>query len=144
MATLCKTREFERLRDSFYNDPNFEQWLKANIEEIEETLRDKDEVALNVNVLYEIMTCSITEVEQYAGRLRDSEGKQRMIIHLVDDDPNCQSHWSDCRKWYVSRKGDIIHFFKEFPQYKSILNGDPPENEQSTEPGYKRLAVRKA
>ena len=56
MSNICKTREFERLKESFVNDPNFEAFFKASIEEIEETLREKDEKTLDINVLYEIMT----------------------------------------------------------------------------------------
>jgi superfamily II DNA or RNA helicase len=65
-----------------------------------------------------IVACSVTEVEQYAGRLRDGKGKKRVIIDLVDDDPNCLSHWSERRKWYISRNGNIKHYYREFPEEK--------------------------
>ena len=79
-----------------------------------------------------IVACSVKQVEQYAGRLRDSAGKKRVVIDLVDSDPNCQSHWSERRKWYISRNGDIKHYYKSFPKEKS------PSPEISPEPGSER------
>lgn len=79
-----------------------------------------------------IVACSVKQVEQYAGRLRDSAGKKRVVIDLVDSDPNCQSHWSERRKWYISRNGDIKHYYKSFPKEKS------PSPDISPEPGTER------
>jgi len=60
-----------------------------------------------------IIACSVTEIEQYAGRLRDGPNKERLIIDLVDDDSSCKSHWQQRRKWYISRKGIIKPFKSE-------------------------------
>jgi hypothetical protein len=62
-----------------------------------------------------IVACSVTEVEQYAGRLRDGKNKQRVIIDLVDEDYNCKNHWKARREWYVSRKGLVKNFYTDFP-----------------------------
>ena len=66
-----------------------------------------------------IIACSVTEVEQYAGRLRDGEGKKRVIIDLVDDDPNCLSHWRARRTWYISRNGNVKHYYQAYPEEKN-------------------------
>jgi len=60
-----------------------------------------------------IVASSVTEVEQYAGRLRDSGGNTRIVIDLVDDDSNCIKHWSERRKWYISRKGIVKNYTPE-------------------------------
>ena len=62
-----------------------------------------------------ILACSVKEVEQYAGRLRYTEGKDRVIYDLVDDDYSCNQHWLERRKWYISRNGEIeyINLSKE-------------------------------
>nr|QBK87427.1 MAG: A18-like helicase [Marseillevirus LCMAC201] len=65
-----------------------------------------------------IVACSVTEVEQYAGRLRDGVDKKRIIIDLVDDDPNCLKHWCFRRVWYISRKGNVKHYYRVFPNEK--------------------------
>lgn len=57
-----------------------------------------------------ILASDVVKVEQYAGRLRYSEGKERIIIDFVDDDCSCQSHWRERRKWYLSRKGEIKNY----------------------------------
>jgi len=57
-----------------------------------------------------IIACSVVEVEQYAGRLRDAEGKNRVIYDLVDDDYNCQAHWRSRKKWYTSRNGVVTNY----------------------------------
>lgn len=59
-----------------------------------------------------IVACSVTDIEQYAGRLRDGNGKKRIILDLVDNDSNCIGHWRERRKWYISRKGEIYTFPK--------------------------------
>ena len=41
-----------------------------------------------------------------------------VIIDLVDDDSNCKSHWGERRKWYVSRKGVIKHYYRMYPDEK--------------------------
>jgi hypothetical protein len=84
-----------------------------------------------------IVACSVTEVEQYAGRLRDGKDKNRIIIDLVDDDSNCLKHWQDRRKWYISRNGTIKHYYKEFPDEEPVEIEDLPEKEPQ-----KRLAKR--
>lgn len=81
-----------------------------------------------------IVACSVTEVEQYAGRLRDAVDKQRVIIDLVDDDPNCQSHWNARRQWYISRNGIVKHYYRSFPEER------PAEQTEPEKP--KRLARR--
>lgn len=63
-----------------------------------------------------IVACTVTEIEQYAGRLRDGIGKKRIIIDLIDDDYNCKHHWSERKKWYLSRKGFIKDYEKEFKE----------------------------
>jgi hypothetical protein len=63
-----------------------------------------------------IIACSITEVEQYAGRLRVNEDKERIIIDMVDDDGNCKNHWRERRKWYLSRNGEIKNYYSVFPK----------------------------
>lgn len=74
-----------------------------------------------------ILACSVKDIEQYAGRLRDAQGKNRVIIDMVDSDPNCQAHWLERRKWYQSRKGVVKNMSvvseKEVPEEK-------PEREQ--------------
>ena len=96
-----------------------------------------------------IVACSVTEVEQYAGRLRDGKNKKRIIIDLVDDDPNCLSHWSERRGWYVSRNGNIKHYYRDFPDEKPASVAKPPprlakakvqDNPETERP--KRLARR--
>jgi superfamily II DNA or RNA helicase len=54
-----------------------------------------------------ILGCSVKEVEQYAGRLRYTEGKDRVIYDIVDDDFSCNQHWLERRRWYLSRNGEI-------------------------------------
>ena len=94
-----------------------------------------------------IVACSVTEVEQYAGRLRDGKGKKRVIIDLVDDDPNCLKHWGDRRTWYISRNGKIRHYYRDFPDEKpgaktkcAHAGTITPEPDQPEKP--KRLARR--
>ena len=84
-----------------------------------------------------IVACSVTEVEQYAGRLRDGVNKQRIIVDLVDNDSNCLKHWQERRKWYNSRMGEVKNYYKVFPE-----NKEPEEEgtEQVEKP--KRLARR--
>lgn len=82
-----------------------------------------------------IVACSVTEVEQYAGRLRDGIGKKRVIIDLVDDDSNCQQHWLDRRKWYISRNGEIRH-------YKKCFKSPSPEPSPEIPKLTKRFAPR--
>jgi hypothetical protein len=65
-----------------------------------------------------IIACDVGEIEQYAGRLRDGVGKTRTIIDLVDDDPNCNAHWLDRRKWYISRNGIIKNYYSLYPDEK--------------------------
>lgn len=65
-----------------------------------------------------IVACSVKNVEQYAGRLRDAPGKNRIVIDLVDDDSNCKEHWRKRRNWYISRFGMIKNYFKDFPNTK--------------------------
>lgn len=96
-----------------------------------------------------IVACSVTEVEQYAGRLRDGIDKKRIIIDLVDNDPNCKSHWSERRSWYISRNGQIKNYYSEFPEdreptVKSALKVSPAEPEEpvSVTETPKRLARR--
>lgn len=87
-----------------------------------------------------IVACSVTEVEQYAGRLRDAVGKKRVIIDLVDEDSNCLSHWQERRKWYISRNGEVKHYYKEFPKEEEKEVKEVEESGK-TEPK-KRLARR--
>jgi superfamily II DNA or RNA helicase len=54
-----------------------------------------------------ILASSVKEVEQYAGRLRYSPGKDRVIYDLVDDDYSCQKHWIERKDWYESRNGTV-------------------------------------
>jgi len=77
-----------------------------------------------------IVACSVTEIEQYAGRLRDGIGKKRIIIDLVDNDPNCLSHWQERRKWYLSRNGIIKHYNKCFPEEKENVSIEQEEQSQ--------------
>lgn len=84
-----------------------------------------------------IVACSVTEVEQYAGRLRDAVGKKRVIIDLVDNDSNCLSHWQERRKWYISRNGTIKNYYKVFPK-QDEKNSDIDEKNEPK----KRLARR--
>jgi superfamily II DNA or RNA helicase len=90
-----------------------------------------------------IIACSVTEVEQYAGRLRDGPNKDRIIIDLVDNDPNCQSHWQERRKWYISRKGTIKNYYSEYSEYSDLQNRRDDQNDEQ-KPGMptKRLARR--
>ena len=53
------------------------------------------------------------EIEQYAGRLRDAPGKERIMFDLVDDDSNCTIQWYERRKWMLSRKGVIKNYFSQ-------------------------------
>jgi len=69
-----------------------------------------------------ILTCSVKEVEQYAGRLRHTEGKERIIVDLVDDDCNCNSHWLTRRKWYLSRKGEIRNYSVNEVSENDVVN----------------------
>ena len=90
-----------------------------------------------------IVACSVTEVEQYAGRLRDGEGKKRIIVDLVDNDSNCLKHWSERRSWYISRNGEIRHYYRDFPNEKPGANTPEPErDEMTTAEKPKRLARR--
>lgn len=73
-----------------------------------------------------IIACSVTEVEQYAGRLRDGKDKKRIIVDLVDNDSNCQSHWTKRRAWYLSRNGIIKNYQKEFTT-DTISGRESPE-----------------
>lgn len=82
-----------------------------------------------------IVACSVKQVEQYAGRLRDSEGKKRVVIDLVDTDPNCQSHWSERRKWYISRNGDVKNYYQVFPEERPQ---DSPGSVGDSEPTIER------
>lgn len=83
-----------------------------------------------------IVACSVTEVEQYAGRLRDAPGKDRIVIDLVDDDSNCMNHWSKRREWYISRNGQIKNYYQVFPKEKQNEKGEPEPDRP------KRLARR--
>jgi hypothetical protein len=94
-----------------------------------------DDVRLNML----IVACSVTEVEQYAGRLRDGKDKKRVVIDLVDNDPNCLSHWSDRRKWYISRNGCVKNYYQSFPK-TAVETAAKPEDEKKEKP--KRLARR--
>jgi len=89
-----------------------------------------------------IVACSVTEVEQYAGRLRDSEGKNRIIIDMVDDDSSCLTHWSERRKWYISRNGNIQHYYKVFPKNKieELNETETEKGDEIVKP--KRLAIK--
>lgn len=60
-----------------------------------------------------ILTSSVKEVEQYAGRLRHTHGKDRIIYDLVDEDHSCHKHWMERKKWYESRNGTIKFIKKE-------------------------------
>lgn len=61
-----------------------------------------------------ILAMDLIEVEQYAGRVRDSAGSNKKIFDLVDEkDFSCLSHWRQRRKWYLSRNGTIITLKKE-------------------------------
>lgn len=87
-----------------------------------------------------IVACSVTEVEQYAGRLRDGVNKQRIIVDLVDNDGNCLKHWQERRKWYISRNGQVKNYYQVFPEDK---NSDPeeedPEEEDPEQEGTERV-----
>jgi len=69
-----------------------------------------------------IIACSVTEIEQYAGRLRDGPNKERLVIDLVDDDSSCKKHWQQRRQWYISRKGIIKNYKFEEPIEKEITD----------------------
>lgn len=86
-----------------------------------------------------IVACSVTEVEQYAGRLRDGIDKQRIIVDLVDNDSNCLKHWQERRKWYISRNGKVKNYYQVF---KDENSGPDPEKEQ-TEYGIKPIGEQK-
>lgn len=58
-----------------------------------------------------ILASSVKDVEQYAGRLRYTPGKDRVIYDLVDDDYSCQKHWMERKTWYESRNG-VIKYIK--------------------------------
>ncbi len=73
-----------------------------------------------------IVACSVTEVEQYSGRLRDGVNKQRIIVDLVDNDSNCLKHWQERRKWYISRNGTIKNYYQVFPDDK---NSEPEQED---------------
>lgn len=90
-----------------------------------------------------IVACSVTEVEQFSGRLRHKEGQQRLIIDLVDDDWNCKNHWQQRRKWYLSRNGEIKNYYDVYPEKVQTPKNKSPEepNEVPTEKP-KRLARR--
>lgn len=65
-----------------------------------------------------LLGCDVKRVEQYAGRLRQTPGKKRIILHLVDDDHSCNSHWLECRRFYISRNGTILNYYKDYPKDK--------------------------
>lgn len=90
----------------------------------------------------EIIACSVTEVEQYAGRLRYDEGKELVIVDFVDDDANCKNHWQQRRKWYISRNGTIKHYHREFPDRprNATKKQTPTKDPDDKKP--KRLARR--
>lgn len=60
-----------------------------------------------------ILAMDLVEVEQYAGRLRHSPGKERKIFDFVDDDWSCKNHYLHRKKWYLSRNGTIINVKKQ-------------------------------
>lgn len=64
-----------------------------------------------------ISSISVKEIEQYAGRLRDN-GRQRIIVDLVDEFAVLFAHWNGRKKWYQSRNGWIL--------YASVSTGFPP------------------
>lgn len=62
MSHLQDTREYHALKESFGKDPGFESWLKACLEDIEETLRDPDEPQLDIDVLYKILSSALSRM----------------------------------------------------------------------------------
>jgi superfamily II DNA or RNA helicase len=83
-----------------------------------------------------IMAMSINQVEQYAGRLRDEPGKERIIFDLVDDDSNCLEHWRERRKWYISRLGNIKNY-KGTDENKGTDEKGSDENKESDDENVK-------
>lgn len=83
------------------------------------TTTDKGGVGFD-DIRFEILllACDVKRVEQYAGRLRQTPGKKRIILHLVDDDHSCNSHWLECRRFYISRNGTILNYYKDYPKDK--------------------------
>lgn len=66
-----------------------------------------------------ILAMDLVEVEQYAGRVRESAGKDKKIFDFVDSgDFNCLCHWRQRRKWYLSRNGTIITVKKDAEEEK--------------------------
>lgn len=77
-----------------------------------------------------ILGCDVGEIEQYAGRLRHTDGKERVVVDLVDDDGNCQQHWLSRRKWYLSRNGEIKNYYDLFPTEKPKKIEKPVEHKR--------------
>ena len=84
-----------------------------------------------------IVACSVTEIEQYAGRLRDGKNKNRIIIDMVDDDYNCLHHWKKRQEWYNSRCGIIKNLKLENENTEGTIEQN---NQHLVEPSKKRLA----
>jgi len=84
-----------------------------------------------------IVACSVTEIEQYCGRLRDNIGKNRLVFDLVDCDPNCQKHWLKRKEWYLSRNGIVKNY--TLPNTPIIEPEEPTQSPEEKEPT-KRLA----
>ena len=78
-----------------------------------------------------------TQLEQYAGRLRDQPGKRRIVIDLVDNDSNCKKQWKTRKTWYESRNGEI-----KYIAANAQAEPDPEPAEQEQAPAQRRLAKK--
>ena len=59
MSDLQNTREYRGLKRSFENDPAFEMYFKACIEDTEETFHSRDEPPMDIDVLYRILVSAL-------------------------------------------------------------------------------------
>ena len=71
-----------------------------------------------------LIYCSSTKkaglMEQNVGRVMRAECPS--VIHLVDDNPSIKRHWTESKKWYVSRGATITEMKME--QMKRVYNSD--------------------
>jgi hypothetical protein len=67
MSNLSETREYKALQKSLNEDLGFEPWLKACLEDIEETLRDPEEPELNIDIMFEVM-CKFLREKPFADK----------------------------------------------------------------------------
>jgi len=116
------------------NDTTYDKQARILVSTFSKSGVGFDDVRFNMF----IVACDVGEIEQYAGRLRYTDGIERTIIDLVDDDGNCQDHWLNRRKWYLSRNGDIKNYYSVFPNEKPLkVLADTSQVE------HKRLATKK-